>query len=173
MSYKLDSVEPDSFEVLIEDPKGEGRRIHLSYSRTYYVDLGSIKKVIPVNAGIIPIAYGFVIGTLIKDEEETSELDAIVYSTKSYKIGDRTAAHPIAYLHLENGDHKVVFADDSVKIKSWDDIPDTEKDLILKYFGYKSRIKNIGNKNDALNLIKRCITKKSLPIPKEVIIRKE
>jgi len=68
----------ESFEVLIKMPKGESRRSHLDYSRTYYIDLGPIKNAIPVNGSLMPIAYGFIIGTLIKDEEEESELDAIV-----------------------------------------------------------------------------------------------
>ncbi len=161
----------ESFEVLIEMPKGESRRIHLDYSRTYYADLGPIKNVIPVNEGKMPVAYGFVIGTLIKDEEEESELDAIVYSEKDYKIGDRASAYPIAAIHIKNGDHKIVFVDSGTKEKSWDDIPSDEKDTILKYFGYKSPVKSVGDKDDALNLIKKNLTNRALSIPKKTIIR--
>ncbi|MEM3715104.1 MAG: inorganic diphosphatase, partial [Nitrososphaeria archaeon] len=101
-------MDPKAVEVLIEMPKGESRRIHLAYSRAFYIDLGPIKNIIPVNEGKMPIAYGFVVGTLIRDEEEESELDAIVYSKKDYKIGDRIRAYPIAALHIKNGDHKIV-----------------------------------------------------------------
>ena len=163
----------ESFEVLIEMPKGESRRIHLDYSRTYYIDLGPIKNVIPVNQGKMPIAYGFVIGTLIKDEEEESELDAVVYSEKDYKIGDRVRAYPIAAIHIKNGDHKIVLVDDSTKGKLWNDIPSDERDTILKYFGYKSPVESIGDKDDALNLIKKNLASRVLPIPKETIIRKQ
>lgn len=166
-------MELESFEILIEMPKGESRRIHLDYSRNYYIDLGPIKNVIPINEGKMPIAYGFVIGTLIKDEEEESELDAIVYSENDYKIGDRVNAYPIAAIHIKNGDHKIVFVDDTTKGKLWDNIPSDERDTILKYFGYKSPVESIGDRDDGLNMIKKSLTKNILPIPKEAIVRKQ
>jgi inorganic pyrophosphatase len=166
-------MELESFEVLIEMPKDEARRIHLDYSRTYYIDLGPIKNVIPINEGKMPIAYGFVIGTLIKDEEEESELDAIVYSEKEYKIGDRVNAYPVALIHIKNGDHKIVFVDDSTKGKLWNNIPSGERDTILKYFGYKSPIESVGDRDDGFNLIKKSLTDKALPIPREAIVRKQ
>ncbi|MEM4064491.1 MAG: inorganic diphosphatase, partial [Candidatus Micrarchaeaceae archaeon] len=162
-----------AYEILIEMPKGESRRIHLAYSRAFYIDLGPIKNIIPVNEGKMPIAYGFVVGTLIRDEEEESELDAIVYSKKDYKIGDRIRAYPIAALHIKNGDHKIVCVDDSTREKSWNDIPRDERVLILKYFGYKSPVESVGGKEDALALIEKNLTNRPLPIPKETIIRKK
>lgn len=160
----------DKFKVLIEMPKGETRRIHLGYSRTNYINLGPIKKVIPINNGIMHIAYGFVIGTLIKEDNEVDELDALVYSQKHFKIGQIITASPIASIRIKNNDHKVVFIDESVDIKEWNEIPQNERAMILEYFGYKSPIKKVGNKMDAIKLIKSSITKKPLPIPKKVVI---
>jgi inorganic pyrophosphatase len=157
---------------MIEIPKGDGRRIHLDYSRTYFIDLGPIKKAIPINDGIMPIAYGFVIGTKGKEAGENDELDALLYSKKSFNVGDRTRASPIAVLNLENNDHKVVFADDSA-IKNWRDLPQNDRNLLLKYFGYKSPINRIEDKMEALRLIQECVTDKPLPIPKGVRIVKE
>ena len=162
----------DVFELMIEIPKGDGRRIHLDYSRTFFIDLGPTKNVIPVNDGIMPIAYGFVIGTKGKEAGENDELDALLYSKKSFNIGDRTKASPIAVLNLENNDHKVVFTDNS-EVKSWKDLPQKERELLLKYFGYKSPIKRVDNKTEALRLIQECITDNPLTIPKDVKIVKE
>jgi len=157
---------------MIEIPKGDGRRIHLDYSRTYFIDLGPIKNAIPINDGIMPISYGFVIGTKGKEAGENDELDALLYSKKSFNVGERTRASPIAVLNLENNDHKVVFTDDSA-IKSWKDLPQKDRDLLLKYFGYKSAIKKVDDKTEALRLIQECVTDKPLPIPKIVSIVKE
>lgn len=170
---KCDLMVPETFELLIEIPKGDGRRIHINYNREYFVDLGPIKEVIPVNDGIMPIAYGFVIGTLGKEEGEKDELDALLYSKKAFKVGDKAIAFPIAMLNLENNDHKIVFADESTSVKSWDELPTADRDVILAYFGYKSRIKRIGGRDAALGLIHECITDKPFSIPKVVKIIKE
>ena len=42
-------------------------------------------------------------------------------------------------------DHKIVFIDDSANIKEWNEIVQSEREIILKYFGYKSPIEKIGN----------------------------
>ena len=79
----------ESVPVFIEMPKGEKRRLHLSYEdKSVMVDLGPIKNVIPVNDGTMPIAYGFIIGTLQTEESEKNpneipdEIDILIYSKK-------------------------------------------------------------------------------------------
>lgn len=164
----------DTFEILIEIPKGETRRLHIEWTRAHWLDMGHIKDVIPVNEGVMPIDYGFVIGTKVsEDVDKVDELDAVLYSNKKFSIGEKIKAAPIASIILENGDHKIVFVDDSVKVKIWEDIPEIKRKLFLEYFGYKSKVKSIGNKQDAIKLIKSCIADDPLTIPKEVIIRKD
>ena len=163
----------ETVQVLIEMPKGEARRIHLGrMGDEGWLDLGPIKEVIPVNGGIIPIAYGFVIGTRMKEKRSNKdeELDALVYSGKSFKIGEVVKVHPIALLALENGDDKIVCVDESVSVGTFDQIP--QKDLILKYFGYKSRIIRISTAEDAEKLISKRKTDDPLPIPKKVKLKR-
>ena len=71
-------------------------------------------------------------------------------------IGEITNAIPIALITIEDGDHKVVAVDETTKdIKRWEDIPADEKDLILRYFGYKSPIKSISGKEEAKEYIEK------------------
>jgi len=65
----------------IEIPKGSDRRIHMSYDKSGFVDLGPIKDQIPVNEGVTPVCYGYIDGTLNKKEGD--EVDVIVFSNKS------------------------------------------------------------------------------------------
>lgn len=51
-----------TIKVFIEIPKGDNRRMHLSRDKTHMLNLGPIKNVIPINNGVMPIAYGFVKG---------------------------------------------------------------------------------------------------------------
>lgn len=146
-----------SFEVFIEIPKGIYRRLHLGYldehGKREMIDLGPIRKEIPVNKGAMPVAYGFIIGTLQKDEaalnphEIPDEVDACVYSTRKFKIGERVHAKPIAMLVRQDGDHKLICIDSTMKskVKRWEDIPEKERKLWLDYFGYKSKVISIEN----------------------------
>ena len=162
-----------SVDVLIEMPKGESRRIHLGrMGDEGWIDLGPIKKIIPINDGIIPIAYGFIMGTKMKEKGSTmeEELDALVYSNKAFQIGEVVRARPTALLTLENGDDKVVCVDYNIPIIGFNQIP--EKDLILKYFGYKSKITRIGTAGDAEKLISMYKTDYPLTVPKEVKLKR-
>jgi inorganic pyrophosphatase len=149
-------------EVFIEMPKGETRRLHLGYDKKGFVDLGQIKNVIPVNDGIMPIAYGFIMGTLQTEESEKNpneipdEIDILVYSKKSFKVGEITRAVPISMLVIENGDHKVVAVDETTSsTKKWEDIPADERDLLIRYFGYKSPIVKINGAKEAYAYIEK------------------
>ncbi len=151
----------NTIEVFIEIPKGDDRRRHLSYDKKEMLDLGPTKNVIPINDGIMPIAYGFAIGTLQKEEasknpnEIPDEIDALVYSKNSFKVGETITAIPIGFITREDGDHKIIAVDDTVakQIKKWEDIPSNERDLILRYFGYKSPIKSISGTIEAIAYI--------------------
>lgn len=153
-------------EVFIEIPKGDHRRRHLGYpdssGKRSMVDLGPTSEGIPVNGGAMPIAYGFVIGTLQRGESELSpgevpdEVDAIVYSTKEFKISEKVSATPIAIISREDGDHKIVAVDSTERsIGKWIDIPAEERELVEKYFGYKSPIKSIKGARAAWDYIEQ------------------
>lgn len=155
-------------DVFIEMPKGDGRRRHLSHDKKEMLDLGPTKDVIPVNDGKIPIAYGFVIGTLQKDEsaknpdEIPDEVDVLLYSNNKFKIGEKTKATPIAFITREDGDHKVVAVDSTTKnTKRWEDIPSSERELILEYFCYRSPLKAIQDATAAIEYIDRNRTGKA------------
>ncbi len=150
----------NTVEIFIEIPKGDDRRRHLSYDKKQMLDLGPTKNVIPVNNGVMPIAYGFIIGTLQKDEssknpdEIPDEVDVLLYSKKSFSIGETTKGSPISIIIREDGDHKVVAVDSTTaEIRKWEDIPSAEKELILRYFGYKSPIKKIEGEKEAVEYI--------------------
>lgn len=159
------------FRIAIEEPKGTRRRIHLGRSKKdkgKWLDLGPIKRVIPVNGGAIPVAYGFIIGTRTRDKENDfdEELDALLYSKKRFRIADIASGRPIATFQLQNMDHKVILADDTYTVERWTDIPKKTRDLFIKFFGYKSRIKKIGNKQDAMRLIRTSKTDHPMSVPK-------
>jgi inorganic pyrophosphatase len=150
----------NSIGIFIEIPKGDGRRRHLSHDKTEMLDLGPTKDVIPVNEGRMPISYGFVIGTLQKDEsaknpnEIPDEVDVLLYSKTKFKVGEKTTGTPIAFITREDGDHKVVAVDSTCKeIRKWEDIPFAERNLIIRYFGYKSPIKSIRGASTAIEYI--------------------
>jgi inorganic pyrophosphatase len=141
-------------KIIIEIPKGCDRRIHLHDDKSVFIDLGPIKDEIPVNDGVMPIAYGYIEGTLNK--EENDEVDVIVFSSKAYNTGDKIDAEIIGMLTRKDADHKVIASGESSTIKTLNDIPADELNLILKYFGYKSEIVSIDSKELAEDYIKSC-----------------
>lgn len=65
-------------------------------------------------------------------------------------------AMPIALIVRADGDHKVVAIDSTTTmVKSWNDIPAKGRELILKYFGYKSPIKKAESAEAARAYIKK------------------
>lgn len=156
-------------EVFIEIPKGDDRRRHLGYDKKGVLDLGPIRDVIPVNDGIMPIAYGFIVGTLQKDEssknpdEIPDEVDVLVYSKHNFKVGEKSHATPIAFMTRGDGDHKVIAVDDttSLKVRTWEDIPSLERELITKYFGYKAPVIKVEGAQTAIDYINKNRVKKT------------
>ena len=111
----------------------------------------------------MPIAYGFIIGTLQRDEasknpnEIPDEVDVLVYSRNSFSVGETLTAVPIAFITRGDGDHKVVAVDSTTsgQIKEWEDIPKKERDLITKFFGYKYPIESIEGAKEAIDYINK------------------
>lgn len=142
------------YKAIIEIPKGSGRRIHMAYDNSGFIDLGLIKEQIPVNDGIMPVSYGYLSEAINKEEKDN--VDVIVFSTRQYATGDEAEVDIIGILTRRDGDHKIIAVDDSEKIGNFDDLPQEEKELILKYFGYKSEIVSVGSKEKAIEYIHSC-----------------
>jgi len=160
-------------DVLIEMPKGASKRTHINWARTHWIDGGPIKRAIPVNEGIMPIDYGFVVGTMIKEGSHKDELDALVYTERKLELGSRIKIDPTAVLYIKNGDNKIIGVGKDTTVQKWEDIPARTRNLLIKYFGYKSPVIKIGDKKDAERLIKKHLTKNPLRIPNKAIIKKE
>lgn len=146
-----------NYKAVIEIPKGCERRIHLSYDGINFIDLGLIKEEIPINNGVMPVHYGYIENTV--NEIEKDNVDVIIFSNKLYNSKDKTDIDIIGMLNREDGDHKVIAIDDSILIKDFSNINQEERNLILEYFGYKSKITSIDNKYKTLEYIESCIIK--------------
>lgn len=142
-------------KAVIEIPKGCDRRIHLSYDGVNFIDLGLIKEEIPINEGVMPVHYGYIENTVNKTEKDN--IDVIIFSNKTYESKDKTDIEIIGMLTRKDGDHKVIAIDNSFFINDFNDIEEKEKNLILEYFGYKSKIISIDNKEKTLKYIKSCL----------------
>jgi inorganic pyrophosphatase len=125
--------------AIIEIPKGDDRRRHIKYDKTGFIDLGPIKSIIPINEGIMPVDYGYAPGTLNKKEGD--EIDIIVLSDKKFKVGQEIEVEPISLMRLDNGDDKIIAADETKNsIKEWRDMPEHVRDLIESFFGFNHKI---------------------------------
>jgi len=143
------------YTAIIEMPKGETRRIHLSYnSEEGFLDLGPIKEQIPVNEGVMPIHYGYIEHAI--NREEKDNVDVLVYSALEYKTGDRVPIEILGMLNRKDGDHKVLARDSSVNVGNFYDFSQSEQMLILEYFGFKSAIVSIDDKEAALAYLQAC-----------------
>jgi inorganic pyrophosphatase len=146
-----------SYIATIEIPKDSDRRIHLAYDKSGFIDLGSIKEYVPVNEGIMPVHYGYIDGTVNK--EEGDEVDVIVFSKKSYNTGDKVEIEILGMLTREDGDHKVIARDNSETDAVFEEQSESEQKLIMDYMGYKSPIVSVDTKEQTLEYIKSSITK--------------
>lgn len=134
--------------AIIEIPKDDDRRRHITYDKSGFIDLGPIKETIPINNGVMPVHYGYIPETL--NETEGDEIDILVLSSKESSVGEKIEVEPIALLSREDGDDKIVAVDETMlSIKSWDDIPQTERELIQSFFTYYHKFTSIGNAFDA------------------------
>lgn len=139
------------YTAVIEIPKGSDRRVHMSYSGSGFVDLGPIKEQIPINNGVMPVAYGYL--PLFINKKEKDEVDIIIFSKNKYKTGDKIDVEIFGIFTREDGDHKILAKDDSVAFENFMEIPLEERHLLLGYFGYKSKIVTVSNKDIALEFL--------------------
>jgi inorganic pyrophosphatase len=143
-----------TYKAFIEIPKDDDRRRHKKYDSDELIDLGPIKDLIPVNDGKMPVSYGFIVGTKNLDEERPEELDVLVFSNKTLEIAETLDIIPIGLITREDGDHKIIAISTDLNIE-WKDVDEKEKNLIIEYFGYKSKIKSIETGQKAIELIDR------------------
>jgi len=141
-------------KAIIEIPKGDNRRRHLNNKKAEFVDLGSIKDVIPINDGVMPVDYGYIPETLNKKEED--EIDVIILSKKKFIVGQEVKIEPVALIRREDGDDKVVAVDETRQsIKIWSDIPENERKLVEKFFSYHHKLVSIDGADEAKEYIKK------------------
>ena len=126
----------------------------MAYDGSGFIDLGVIKDQIPVNDGVMPVAYGYLLGYL--NEKEKDNVDALIFSTHEFKTGDKLEVEVFGMLVREDGDHKVLVKDASLSIDSFERIPLEQNQLILDYFGHKSKIQMIEQKTYAENYLDSC-----------------
>jgi inorganic pyrophosphatase len=140
---------------VVEMPKGTDRRIHMSYDKTGFVDLGPIKDHIPVNEGVMPVHYGFIEETLNKDDGD--EVDVLIFSNSEIKTGDKVNVQILGMLKREDGDNKVIARDETVDDLVFENLNVDERKTILDYMGYKSPIISIETKDKAIEYINSCL----------------
>lgn len=134
-------------KAIIEIPKGNDRRWHLNYARTAIEDFGPIKDKIPVNDGIMPVDYGYLEGTENKDEKDN--VDVLIFSSRRFNVGDSVEVEPFGLIRRSDKDHKVLAADNTSSIKTWNDVPLPERELILEYFSYNHPILGVESKESS------------------------
>ena len=137
--------------AVIEIPKGSDRRIHMSYDRSGFIDLGPITDQIPINDGFMPAAYGYL--PLFINKKEKDEVDVIIFSKNKYKTGDKIGIKIFGMFTREDGDHKILARDNSVVFENFIELPSEERQLLLDYFGYKSKITAVDDKETALKYL--------------------
>lgn len=141
-------------KAIIEIPKGDDRRRHMKYDKTGFVDLGPIQDVIPVNDGMMPVHYGYIPDTL--NEQEGDEIDVLVLSEDATVVGQEIEVRPIALILRDDGDDKVVAVDMTKKsIRQWDDISESERTLIEKFFSHRHKIRSIEGAELAVRYIEK------------------
>lgn len=141
-------------KAIIEIPKGDTRRRHMAYDKSGFIDLGPIREVIPVNGGIMPIHYGYILDTL--NEKEGDEIDALVLSDDKTEVGQEIEIEPISLIRRADGDDKIVAISKSTKnIAKWNDIPEGERKLIENFFSYHHKFQSIENAESAKRYIEK------------------
>jgi inorganic pyrophosphatase len=144
------------YKAVIEIPKGSNRRIHMRYDGNGFEDFGPIKDKIPVNDGVMPVAYGYILNVVNKNEKDN--VDAIIFSNKSYRTGDEIEAEIIGMLKRDDNDHKIVMVDDTMPYKDFMEVSENERRLILKYFAYNHKSITLESRDVALQYLVDCST---------------
>lgn len=140
-------------KAIIEIPKGSDRRIHMADDKSGFKDYGPIIEKIPVNNGIMPVAYGYIENAINKIEKDN--VDVIIFSNKKYETGDEVGAQVIGLFEREDNDHKILAIDESMTYKNFLDVPEQERKLVLDYFGYSHKI-IVKDQTEALKYLADC-----------------
>ena len=111
----------------------------MSFDGSGFVDLGPIREQIPINNGIMPVAYGYLKDVINKKEKDN--IDVLVFSNRDFSTGDEIEVIPFAVIKRSDEDHKVLAHDDTVLLKGWSSVLLKERKLILDYFGFKGQVK--------------------------------
>lgn len=143
------------YKIIIEIPKGSDRRIHMRYDGSGFEDFGPIKNKIPVNNGVMPVAYGYILNVVNKNEKDN--VDAIVFSNKVYKTGDDIEAEIIGMIKRDDLDHKVIMVDNTLPYKDFMEVPKDERRLILQYFAYNHKSISLASREEALQYLASCL----------------
>lgn len=134
-------------KAIIEIPLGDDRRRHMKYDKSGFIDLGPTKEVIPVNDGVMPVNYGYIKDTL--NIGEGDEIDVLIFSKQILSVGQEIDILPFALIRRADGDDKVVSTDNTLDIKSWEEVKQDERELIEKFFSYHHKFIAIENKEEA------------------------
>ena len=148
-------MENKKYQAIIEIPEGDDRRRHFDKKQDKVVDVGPLKKAIPVNNGINPINYGFILNT--KCPADNDEVDVLVISDQKRKIGEQLEIFPIALILRVDGDDKIVATDLTTvnKYKKWQDISEEKRNLIQDFTSYHYTILSIGNSEKAKDYLEK------------------
>ena len=111
----------------------------MAYDGSGFKDFGSIKEQIPINNGVMPVAYGYLENIINKKEKDN--VDVLVFSTKFFVTGDEVEVTPFAMMERSDEDHKILAYDNTISLKDWSEVSTNERELILSYFGFKGQIK--------------------------------
>ena len=95
--------------------------------------------------------FHYINNTLNKDEGD--EVDVIIFSKNIYKTKDQVEIEIIGMMTREDNDHKVIAYDKSENESVFKDLDERERKLILDYFGYKSPIISIDDKEKTIEYI--------------------
>ena len=144
-------------KAVIEIPKGNERRWHLNFRKNAIEDFGPIKDRIPVNGGIMPVAYGYLEGTENREEnsEVVEEIDVLVFSKRNFAVGEKVDVEIFGCIKRADGDHKILASDETVSVEKLTDISAEERDLVLKFFGHNHPIISIEGKVEAEEYVKK------------------
>jgi inorganic pyrophosphatase len=139
----------DKYQAIIESPEGDDRRRHFDKKENRIIDIEPLKDVIPVNNGIAPINYGFILNT--KCPADNDEIDVLIISDKKLKIGEQLDVYPIALIMRADGDDKIVATDSTTfnKYKEWQDIAESKRKLISDFFSCHYKILSIKDSKKA------------------------
>lgn len=132
-------------DAVIEIPRGDNVRRHISNDKKAFIDLGLIKDKIPVNNGVMPADYGFIPHT--HNQADQDEIDIIVVTDCKLTVGELVSVKPIAIVNRDDGDHKIIATEED-NITSWETIPEEVRSLIGATLCYQHTF-TLGSRQEA------------------------